>query len=347
MANKYGLSGLLNDKYSYDAQYSNELAGIGQTSSTSKHVNARGTGMIRVNGATSLDNNDFLLWSHDGSDFSTTEVVDVPFGINNRMKRVWRFDETGTVGTVNVQVDMSSMPMQNASDVQLLIDANDDGIFNDILTEQLVGTYSEPILTFTGVTPGDHRFTLGSTTNGTVLPVTWGKVKVDAQKFSNLITWEIYSEQNNRYFSIERSIDGKTYDIIGKVKGRGNSTVYKEYTFEDKLPLSGIAYYRITQVDFDGAEESSVVISTQRLSLNEVKIRPNPSNKGVLNVSLESIAHQLNIQLINSLGQLVYQNDFEEVQTIELNLSYLTNGIYTVVMTENGHRIVKRWIINK
>lgn len=101
----------------------------------------------------------------------------------------------------------------------------------------------------------------------------------------NLITWSTASEHNNDYFIIERSADGENWSIINKTTGMGNSTMLTKYSCVDNTFGKRINYYRLTQVDFDGANKTYGPISID-----------NRSNKIVL-------------RSVNLLGQEVDENE--------------------------------------
>jgi len=84
-----------------------------------------------------------------------------------------------------------------------------------------------------------------------------------------ILEWETASEQNNEMFIVERSIDGEAFDAIGTVDGAGDSNQPLAYEFYDTKPLSK-AYYRLKQMDFNGAFEYSNIIN---LACHDV---PNP-----------------------------------------------------------------------
>lgn len=75
----------------------------------------------------------------------------------------------------------------------------------------------------------------------------------------NELEWVTASEKNAQYFNVERSLDGKTFAKVGQVQAAGNSNTLKNYSFKDQA--EGIVYYRLKQVDFDGALEYSKVIA--------------------------------------------------------------------------------------
>lgn len=83
-------------------------------------------------------------------------------------------------------------------------------------------------------------------------PVEW--LSVDAVREGNevRIEWVTASEQNNWFFTVERSTDGAEYEAIGDVPAIGNSQTATAYQLSDTRPFTGRNLYRIRQTDFDG-----------------------------------------------------------------------------------------------
>ncbi|MEZ4980276.1 MAG: hypothetical protein R2769_01560 [Saprospiraceae bacterium] len=75
------------------------------------------------------------------------------------------------------------------------------------------------------------------------------------------LEWSTATELDNEVFIIEKSVDGKNYEVIGKVDGAGNSNTIINYFFVDENKSKGLAYYRLKQVDFDGTYEYSAIVS--------------------------------------------------------------------------------------
>ena len=71
-----------------------------------------------------------------------------------------------------------------------------------------------------------------------------------------MLEWSTASEYNNDYFYIERSTDGYKWDKISETDATGNSNQKIEYMTFDTNPTKGIIYYRLTQVDYDGLQET-------------------------------------------------------------------------------------------
>src|SRR6185436_9803863 len=55
--------------------------------------------------------------------------------------------------------------------------------------------------------------------------------------------------------------NGNQFKTIGTKKGSGNSTQTISYSFNDNYPVKEINYYRLKQVDYDGAFNYSQIIS--------------------------------------------------------------------------------------
>lgn len=77
----------------------------------------------------------------------------------------------------------------------------------------------------------------------------------------NILNWKCATETNNDRFEIERSTDGLSWIKIGTVDGAGTSSTLTEYSFRDSGYTKGYNYYRLKQVDFNGAYDYSGIIA--------------------------------------------------------------------------------------
>ena len=155
------------------------------------------------------------------------------------------------------------------------------------------------------------------------------------------VEWSTATEINNDFFTIERSHDGESFEILHTQKGAGNSSQELNYSFIDEKPLPGISYYRLKQTDFDGTSSYSEVVAVKLTSeATDFRLYPNPA-KG--NVSL-FFASELNgnckIKLVDISGREVLckqlLNNSRTADTT-LDVSSLQSGIYYVsVQTASG-----------
>ncbi len=67
-----------------------------------------------------------------------------------------------------------------------------------------------------------------------------------------ILSWSTASEQNNNYFTLQRSDDGIAFRDIGTVQGGNNSSQVLYYSFIDSEPTTGTTYYRLKQTDYNG-----------------------------------------------------------------------------------------------
>jgi hypothetical protein len=159
-----------------------------------------------------------------------------------------------------------------------------------------------------------------------------------------VLNWETTSEENNSHFTIERSANGISFQSIGELEGKGNSSELISYSFIDEFPLTGRAYYRLKQVDFSGAFEYSEVISAVWDGAVNYKFRlfPNPvNNGGELTLSFERTQTNSEVvkwQLLSITGeQLIEQVGSDKEYIIET--SKLSVGTYLVRVVYSDGRV--------
>lgn len=142
LAAKYGLTLSASDLYTMDdggnGNYDFEVAGIGRINASNIHSDARGSGILRVLNASGLADNEFFIWGHNNDALSANNTTDIPSGVTARFARTWRVSETGDVGNVDLQFDLSGIPdfmtlssCDVALSLRLLVDTNNNGIFSD------------------------------------------------------------------------------------------------------------------------------------------------------------------------------------------------------------------------
>ncbi|MEL6843211.1 MAG: hypothetical protein AAFP02_08345 [Bacteroidota bacterium] len=109
------------------------------------------------------------------------------------------------------------------------------------------------------------------------LPVEYLSFDVQWEDENVSIQWETASEQQNDFFTVERSIDGKVFSSLTQVNGAGTTDQISQYQAYDFRPYSGTAYYRIKQTDFDGTSSYSNIVELDfdRLSPS-ISLYPNP-----------------------------------------------------------------------
>jgi hypothetical protein len=182
------------------------------------------------------------------------------------------------------------------------------------------------------------------------LPVSLIEFKhTTAGENSVVLEWITASETNNAYFEVERSNDGFHFDIISeKIPGtNGNSMV--QYHWEDTRPISGTAYYRLRQTDFNGEFSVSEIIyvSVAHNSTHEVSVFPNPS-AGTVNVQFSGMQNPL-MEVFNCNGQKVMSKIISaaaEGTTQSFDFSSFQKGIYLISWSEGAQIVTKKLVLH-
>lgn len=344
LAAKYGLTLGSDDVYTMDnpanGNYDFDVAGVGQASDGSRHVDARGTGVVRmvVQSPSSLFNNTFLLWGHNNASM-TSNFVDIDGTIIvERLNRVWRVSEVGDVGNVSISFDISSLPGSPiGSDLRLLIDRDGDGFADNDVAPIAGGTLDGSMVTFNGINlQNGDRFTLGNTNLAAPLPVELVFFRAKANGSTVDLTWRTASETNNDYFTIERSADAGEWTIVTTVPGKGNSTTRTDYGVVDDNPVIGTNYYRLKQTDFDGTFTYSEVVSVV-VEMNEnVQVYPNPAHESFTIKASFELDPAL-IRLFDQVGKqvTVVTQPGSNRNQLQVDSSLLTPGLY-LLQVSNG-----------
>jgi hypothetical protein len=123
---------------------------------------------------------------------------------------------------------------------------------------------STKVLTWSGLTSFSG---FGAAGNQVVaLPIGLTSFTGKKSGVDNELKWVTLSEKNNNYFTIEKTTDGTSFDILGVVNGAGTSNSILDYQFTDYNVSSTINYYRLKQIDFDGMYNYTDLISIDNRS---------------------------------------------------------------------------------
>ncbi len=184
----------------------------------------------------------------------------------------------------------------------------------------------------------DHiRITVYSTST---LPIELLDFTAKAAESHVDLNWVTATETNNSHFLIQRSHDGTTFEDVGQLPGAGNSSSTLFYETKDLNPLQGTSYYRLKQVDFDGAFEYSP-LRVVTFNSNDLLIFPNPTTDGNITIYNDNVE-------INSIA--VYSSDLKLVKSCTLidgvnpivNIEDLADGAYfLLVKTAQKSQVIK------
>ena len=178
------------------------------------------------------------------------------------------------------------------------------------------------------------------TGTNTLLPVELLEFQVFADPPNGVrLDWTTTVEENNAHFLVERSADGRKFNVIGQVKGAGNSFVEQKYQFEDSRPLPGINYYRLAQVDYDGTVHRYEVASALYEQKSQIQVYPNPVADGVIYVEYKlARSGSVTIEWINASGQIL-SREVKELeagdQRMEMSIDAWPAGLYNLRLSSS------------
>jgi hypothetical protein len=181
-------------------------------------------------------------------------------------------------------------------------------------------------------------YVTGTNINSVLLPVELLYFSGRNENNLNLLEWSTATEINNDYFEVLKSTDGRFFEKIGEVKGHGNSTDKKTYSFKDYEVQDKTNYYRLRQVDFDGKSEFSKIVSVSSKSINSIwTIYPNPA-KHILRINSDFSAIK-EYTIFNTLGMRVQRGAMNSSEK-SIDISSLSLGIYFLKIDNQVERFV-------
>ena len=161
------------------------------------------------------------------------------------------------------------------------------------------------------------------------------------------LNWQTASEHNSAYFSLSRSEDGYNWSEIAHITSAGFSSELLNYSYEDH-PHSSMNYYRLTQIDFDGATEifdnHIIAVDCESLIDDLFYTAPCPSNGGSFQLFYTNdIQQDLLFNVVSSQGSLV--NSTLIKSEIGMNIwtlkEVLAPGVY-YISCYSGENLISR-----
>jgi hypothetical protein len=355
---KYNLPVAVNDIYDQDdvgnGNYDYDVAGIGRTNASNISADGQGSGIVRILNASGLGDNEYLLWGNDNGALAATETTDIPSGMDARLGRTWRVSEVNSsggsvdVGSIDLQFDLTGLGSIVTTDLRLLIDTDNDGVFSDETAISGASSLGSNVYAFTGVSAisDNIRFTIG-TIDAAQTPLPVELVNFNAVVKTNntvQLSWQTISELNNEKFTVQKSMDANQWSEIVTLDGAGNSSVVLNYIAVDTAPFTGTSYYRIKQSDFNGDFSYSHVkaVSIEVDGIKEIYISPNPTHNSL---KIEAVPEVLSdLKFFNSLGievsHLIHRDSYTGASAT-FNLSELSSGVFWVKTKYSVYKIVK------
>jgi hypothetical protein len=162
------------------------------------------------------------------------------------------------------------------------------------------------------------------------------------------LDWATGSEQNSKYFDIQKSSDGTNFFSIGSKDATGNSSTQRNYNFTDGK-VSEFNYYRLKMVDIDGrfSYSRTILIKNPNAAQN-VWVVNNPFETSIKLRLAKTPKQKVQFSLLNILGTQIWQNEYASSNEFTLDFSwiYLPSGAYLLRTNVDGqiftNKIIKK-----
>lgn len=212
--------------------------------------------------------------------------------------------------------------------------------------------FYDPAIVATGLHPGetyyikvistrDLEFDLCIQVTGVILPVSMDKLKgtINGNDQAQL-TWNTYSEQNNKGFEIQRSVNGSLFEKIGFVSSkaeRGTSNQLTGYDFTDQHVAGGFVYYRLLQVDADGKSAYSNIVKLLKDQQEFALLAaPNPARNTITLSGYGTPGVGAMACLTDISGKILQQFPVTGHETVA-DISNLPRGMYLLQYRDEMH----------
>ncbi|MFT3946301.1 MAG: zinc-dependent metalloprotease [Agriterribacter sp.] len=211
-------------------------------------------------------------------------------------------------------------------------------------------TYGTAYAVTANFSTGLSAYGIGFTGN-TALLVEWGNIQASVVNENAVLKWETITEVNNDHFEVEKSSDGLHFEIIGRVKGRGNSNsntiaAYEYVDVNVNSAGTGKVYYRIKQVDTDGNQSYSkiVFVTLSNGSTAKPSIYPVPANANII-IDFKKDVLQPVIEIYSSDMKLLgIRKKQGRISTETINVHHLPAGTYFIRLSYEGEKYSLRFV---
>jgi len=216
---------------------------------------------------------------------------------------------------------------------------NQTTFFND--SDAGVDGYTDAFSITEGLTDNTHDAGMFADTQ---LPVKLASFVVSkGENNSAILNWTTTEEINSDYFSIEQSVDARSWVELAKVLSNGNQVGLSKYQYKDQLPHNGSNYYRLKMIDTDGSFAYSTIreVSIENAaSITSVVSYPNPTSDQLFLKTTEKNTI-VEAKIFSLSGKAMVVARASQIAS-GINVKGLNEGIYIVNVTLGNGRTEKQ-----
>lgn len=161
------------------------------------------------------------------------------------------------------------------------------------------------------------------------------------------LNWTVASETDVNHYEIEKSDDGKNFNLIGESSAKDLDQL-ANYDYTDPQTVNGNIYYRLKIVDDKGLYKYSNIIVVSKFLNFEVRTLQNPFSDMISADVILPADGTTTLYLYDAYGRLVQtkaQKMFRGLNNVTIgDVGYLSTGIYTLSFNYNNQVVQKKLI---
>jgi hypothetical protein len=159
------------------------------------------------------------------------------------------------------------------------------------------------------------------------------------------LTWETYSESKNHGFWVQEARSDLVFNDVFFVTGYGESQSKRQYNWQNFQEKSGLFYYRLKQIDYDGVVAYSKIIP---VSCEQGEILITQHDNASINIFLGNQTGQFEEwTLFHSGGQRIQAGEIDiGNRQIKITCPNIRTGIYILTLSGKRGNVVKKisWV---
>lgn len=158
------------------------------------------------------------------------------------------------------------------------------------------------------------------------------------------VNWNVTDEKDVLHYKIERSSNGRDFIEIGEVAAAGRPG---KYSFLDREPLDGLAYYRVRNMDRDNKSSYSRSVFIRLNKTGLTNVYPVPAT-GEVTIEHAAVSHSAEMNVFTMDGKLLrtFTIPTGSRKTI-FDLSAFSSGTYMLLFDKGGGEIQTLKLVKK
>lgn len=269
------------------------------------------------------------------------------FNLNNSaftVNRFWQIDKTGISGTADITFTYGNAEWDGVTeptDYQAQRYNKLSNFWEFYLPAQIQNTVNNTV-TVPNVT-SFSPWTLSRIISPLPIQLTDFNATYNSQTKHVHLEWRTATENNNDFFTVERSPDAVNWEFVLEKDGAGNSYTPLHYSGADEKPYNGISYYRLKQTDFDGNHKYSTIKDVNVSITTEIIVQPNPAYSII---TISGFQPTSTITIYNAIGQIVYYENSNSIKDTknQIHINHLEEGIYWIKIQSAYEQNVKSFV---